>query len=383
MSKPIEWKSGVEDWTAPDYFDLAEEKEYRFIPLFLKQLMPAQTQRTRLTMTGWFLVIVAMGIGSAAYNTASNILFMTLSLVLSSLILSGVLSLINFRKLDWEVIAPKQIRAGETGIVSVKIQNRKRWIPTMSLCCLLEPNKGSQPEELYLSRALGPKEQTELDCSVKAIQRGRQRLRLVGLKSEFPFGFLSKLLEINLSVPFIVWPAAVDFSFSRLVGGRRIMSGETRKQAGVGTDLLNIRPYVQGDPPRLLHWKATARLGKPMTRQLAQEGDSGYWIEVNPLAQDWPSDSFERMCSVVCSLAHALYAQGRLYGIHVISREYIPVKNLGDLEDCFNQIAVLDPVESDLQASRLQRPNRIHFHADAAGEVGIYIDENRAGQTES
>ena len=62
--------------------------------------------RIKMTLTGWCLIVVSLGLGVAAYNTASNILFLTLSLLLSSLILSGVLSLINFKKLRWELRVP-------------------------------------------------------------------------------------------------------------------------------------------------------------------------------------------------------------------------------------------------------------------------------------
>ena len=67
------------DWTNPDFFVEARHRERRIIPLFLRQVFPRKAQRTKLTITGWMLIFVSMGIGSAAYNTASNILFMTLS----------------------------------------------------------------------------------------------------------------------------------------------------------------------------------------------------------------------------------------------------------------------------------------------------------------
>ena len=104
------------DWTDPDFFAEGRQSERRFLPLFVRQLLPARIQKTKLTMTGWMLIIVAMGIGTAAYNTASNILFMTLSLMLSSLVLSGILSLINFKKLRWTLKAPKHLQVGEVGV---------------------------------------------------------------------------------------------------------------------------------------------------------------------------------------------------------------------------------------------------------------------------
>ena len=103
------------DWTDPDFFMEGRQRERRLIPLFLRQIMPKKMQRTKLTLTGWMLIIVAMGIGSAAYNTTSNILFMTLSLLLSSLVLSGILAQVNFRKLSWSLKAPEHLQLVRLG----------------------------------------------------------------------------------------------------------------------------------------------------------------------------------------------------------------------------------------------------------------------------
>ena len=122
------------DWTNPDFFATARQQESRFVPLFLRQILPGHLLQTRLTLTGWFLIIVSFGIGSAAYNTASNILFLTLSLLLSSLILSGILSWINFRKLHWGLQAPTHLKVGEVGMAEVDLANAKALFPSMAIC---------------------------------------------------------------------------------------------------------------------------------------------------------------------------------------------------------------------------------------------------------
>ena len=105
------------DWTSPDFFVPGRHREARVVPLFMRQVLPRSVHKTRLTLTGWVLVLVAMGIGTAAYNAASNILFLTLALILSSLVLSGLCRGINFRKLDWHLRAPAFAggRAGSDG----------------------------------------------------------------------------------------------------------------------------------------------------------------------------------------------------------------------------------------------------------------------------
>ena len=58
-------------------------------------LYPRRRQRFLPTLSGTLLITVTIGIGVAAYNTSNNILFITLSLLLSCLILSGLLSWMN------------------------------------------------------------------------------------------------------------------------------------------------------------------------------------------------------------------------------------------------------------------------------------------------
>ena len=109
------------DWTDPDFFATDRQRESRFVPLFLRQILPRHLLQTRLTLTGWCLIFVSFGLGIAAYNTASNILFLTLSLLLSSLVLSGILSWINFRKLQWVLQAPTHLKVGEVGMAEVDL----------------------------------------------------------------------------------------------------------------------------------------------------------------------------------------------------------------------------------------------------------------------
>jgi hypothetical protein len=74
-----------------------------------------------------------LGIGTAAYNSSSNILFITLSLLLTCLILSGVLSWYNLRGVRWRLQLAPPLRAGHDAVVALELRNRKRFLPTYGL----------------------------------------------------------------------------------------------------------------------------------------------------------------------------------------------------------------------------------------------------------
>ncbi|MGJ8651830.1 MAG: DUF58 domain-containing protein [Opitutaceae bacterium] len=369
------------DWTHPDFFQWSSRAERRIIPLFMRQLVPARFRKTKLTFIGWILIVVAMGIGSAAYNTSSNILFMTLSLLLSSLILSGILSQINFFKLKWALRAPQHLQVGEVGMAEVDVTNTKRVFPTMSVCFQVGSTAGEAVEKLYLKQALSAKETSKLEWTFVPQQRGLCKVYLSGVTSQFPFGFLQKEMGQEVEESVLVWPERIDFSFDPHNNGQRFLSGHTKRKAGMGNDLINLRPYVPGDPPRLVHWKATARLGELMIRQLAQEGEAGYHLQMSPDASVWDAATFETLCSLVCSLAETLHHAGRLETISVVGQPAVVIRSLRDLHDFFDVLAVLERGDVEPAVYAHRQKNLLTFRPLAESAVAIYIDEKPAGQS--
>lgn len=370
------------DWTDPEFFAAFDSKEKRVLPLFLRQILPRHLQRTKLTLIGWLLILAAMGIGTAAYNTSSNILFMTLSLLLSSLVLSGLLSQINFHKLSWTLRPPEHLQAGETGTAKVVLQNRKRIFPSMCLTLHVGGSGANKTRRVYLEHALGAGETSCLEWTFEPGSRGRYTVFLNGLESMFPFGFIRKVAGRRETASILVWPSRADYTFHSSAGGRRFLTGLSKRRAGVGSDLLNVRHYEKGDPPRLIHWKASARLNKLMTRQLAQEGESGYHVHVANDTRHWAEASFERLCSVVCALCEDLFRAGRLEAVAIAGGDPLLIRGLRELHRVFDDLAVLKPVEvrSTPKVSVMARHNLITFKPLGEGGVAIYVDGIQSGQ---
>lgn len=381
-SKQAEFRNW-NDWTDPDFFAEGRQSERRFLPLFFRQLLPNQIQKTKLTMTGWMLIIVAVGIGSAAYNTASNILFMTLSLMLSSLVLSGILSLINFKKLRWTLKVPEHLQVGEVGVAEIELENKKSVFPVMSICFRVSSSEQARETNLYMSSALPAGETSRLEWTFTPQQRGSCEINLNGVGSKFPFGFLDKSFGDTQQHSVLIWPARVDYHFSSEAKGRRFLSGLSHRAAGLGSDLLNIREYVPGDPPRLIHWKATARLNKLMIRQLAQEGEGGFHLEVEPDSSLWSGAQFEHLCSVACSVSDDLFHLGRLDSVKVPGQERILTRSLRDLHSFFDQLALLGPGQTgDSEHKEGRTHNRITFRPLGEGGIAIYVDDIQIGQAD-
>lgn len=358
-------------------------RETRVIPLFLRQILPASMLRTRMTLTGWCLVIVSLCLGVAAYNTTSNILFLTLSLLLSSLILSGILSLINFKKLNWDMRVPAHLRVGETGVADIFLVNNKSIFPSMSISFHLQSEIVAKEASVYLQNVLNPGKSCILKWSITPQKRGRFKLSLVGVQSQFPFGFLRKTILGDSHAEVIVWPARVGYAFQFFGEGYRISSGTAKKRAGQGSDLLNIRPYVRGDAPRSVHWKATARTGRLMIRQLAQEGESGFSLHVDTCAAGWNEAQFESLCSLVGSLAEDLFHSGRLERIQLGDSEPMRVQTAHDLHLFFDRLSSLKPQKNPVDCRLGHQSNQLTFGPVGEHDVAIYLEGTYAGQTDN
>ena len=96
-------------------------------------IYPTTNQRVMPTVSGLALIGLALGIGSAAYNAANNILFITLSLLLACLILSGVMSWVNLRRVSWLLHVPRPLRAGQAAPVTLELHNGKSLVPVYGL----------------------------------------------------------------------------------------------------------------------------------------------------------------------------------------------------------------------------------------------------------
>jgi uncharacterized protein (DUF58 family) len=361
------------DWQGPG---VRGRRRWRWSEILWALILPARNQRVRPTVSGLVLIGLAFGIGSAAYNAASNILFITLSLLLACLILSGVMSWLNLRGVCWRLLLAPPLRAGQEKPVILELWNRKRLLPTYGLWFELAarpvPAGPQRPEAtlratsgeiraaffrleqstattvLPLRERLDPGGEAQLDWVFTPSRRGRVRVELASVGSLFPFGFLRKNHGTQLRDEAIVWPAPVEYRFTRTAAaGRQAESGRVARP-GAGNDLLALRRYQTGDSHRLIHWKASARLRQLMVRQFAAESAEGFflWLETPP--GGWPRpEQFELLCRFAATLAEDLFTADRLTGAAVNTEKPMAIRRVRDLESFLDRLAVLEPDAPD------------------------------------
>lgn len=347
-------------------------------------VFPARTQKIAATVPGTVLIILSMGIGMAAYNSASNILFITLSLLLGCLILSGVLSWLNFRGLHWWLEVEMPVRAGREHPATVHVRNRKKVLPVHGL--VFEVTSTSEPtvRELPLRDRLDPQGEAQLVWPVRPSRRGIERVELAFVGSFYPFGFLRKSIAARTSCEVVVWPASIEYRRFSATAWRRAQPGNPVARAGQSGDLLALRDYRNGDSHRQIHWKASARLRRLVVRQFSADNEENFTLWLTVPGSVWKNEAqFETLCCLAATLAEDLFKRGRLEAVAVGAEAAMQVRSVRELEAFLDKLALLKP-ERNEQRPVLAQPakrNLLTFAPEGNKGVVAYVDGEKAAAT--
>ncbi len=348
---------------------------------------PRCSRRIVPTVSGTLLIAVALGLGSAAYNTANNILFIALSLLLACLIGSGVLSALNFAKVSWRLVPTAPYRAGHPGTLAIEVRNRKRLLPTHGLWFELRLDHATGgPLRRPLPGRLDPGGAVvRIECTWQPPHRGIAAAELVTVGSLFPFGFLRKAFNCEQRATVLVWPAPVEYQTHAVLAPQPRRRGRSVARAGASGDLYSVRKYASGDSHRQIHWKASARLRQWLVRQDSAEQLDRYSLRFDTAQVRWPrAAQFELACSLVASLAEDLFTAGRLGTVALDREPPRAVRSVRDLEAFLDAIARATPSASPSAAQAISGATdsnprlALTFSPDGARGVAAFVDGQRA-----
>lgn len=317
-------------------------------------LLPSRGTRVWPTLPGFLLGAVVLGLGAAAYNTSSNILFITLSLLISCLLLGGLLLWLNFRGLAWRLRLPPALRAGAEQSATVELRNDRRVLPAYALWFDLSAGgaateRASVPAEarVMLRGRLDPGAQSSVEWRLRPARRGVLRVELESAGSVFPFGFLAAAIGVGLGREAVVWPATVDYQRFGGAAAWRPRPGARRANSGPRSDDLRaVRRYAPGDPPRRVHWKATARTRRLMVREFAAEREDGVVLWLQTGAETWPRvEQFELACGLAATLAEDLFRLGQLRAVAINGEPPAPTRAARDVEAFLDRLALVARTE--------------------------------------
>jgi uncharacterized protein (DUF58 family) len=226
-------------------------------------------ERLRITREGWLFIIISIAIGLAAIRSGNNLLFLILGMMLGLLIVSGILSEMSLRGLDFSRLPPGSIHAVKPFLMGISVTNTKRYFPSFSI----------EVEDIQADRVLDkrcyflkiPAGRTQTTAYRHAFaRRGRYHFSGFKVSTKFPFALLRKSRLVELETDVLVLPAVRQVSLPPLpapdtVGDRH------RRLRGRGGDVYGLHDFRPGDDPREIHWKASAHRGRLVIREREAE----------------------------------------------------------------------------------------------------------------
>ena len=122
----------------------------------------------------------------------------------------------------------------------------------------------------------------------------------------------------------------------RLLKGRIVGEGSVRDK-GFGVELYQLRDYREGDPAKLIDWKATARMGRLIVKETLteQRGDVEIVLLADSRGSQGPpfSTPVERASRLIAGLASTLKSLGYNVGLRIVTPQYeISERGPGDAE---------------------------------------------------
>lgn len=123
-----------------------------------------------------------------------------------------------------------------------------------------------------------------LDATIVARRRGRHVLPAPALRADGPLGLGCWYHRPGGDDEVLAYPdlvAAFRLALAVRQGLFREAGERSRGPLGLGTDFESIRDYLPDDDVRQVNWRATARLGRPMSNQYRVEQDRDVLLVVD------------------------------------------------------------------------------------------------------
>jgi uncharacterized protein (DUF58 family) len=271
-------------------------------------------RKFRLTREGRVFLFVTIGVGFAAVNTANNLLYLVLGLLLSLLLVSGVLSDLALWKLRISRKLPARMFAGTHSLIEIAAYNDKAWLASVSVETIDEIDGVDSKPARFLRVAPG---QTELaGYTFEAPRRGLIELGTMRVLTRYPFGLIEKGYTVFQPDEAIIYPRLLDQVATPPI---QPVPGDAAPihRTGRGSEFAgSVRFYRDGDEARDIHWKRTASRGELVVREHEQDTSALVTLRVDNVIParitdegEW-RERFEHSISEVATIASRYLGQG-------------------------------------------------------------------------
>ncbi len=256
---------------------------------------------------GWVVIGIAICFFGAATNTMAGWLYVLSGLMFALLILSAILARKALKNLKIRRLVIAPVSVGEELIIELEIENLTSQ--PQNLLQIIE----TLPSDLFSKpiktpiETIAPRQKYRCLYSPIAKNRGVYQWNQIQLRTGTPFGLFWSSRTHNLKGKAIIYPQVLPLKRCPLMDqigqdeNKVLQSRRLYQNANEGLTRA-LRPYRQGDPTRLIHWKSSAKFGDLQVRELEILTGGEEIIICLDSAQNWQTEDFETAVTAAASL---------------------------------------------------------------------------------
>ncbi len=226
-------------------------------------------------------VIAIAAVGVTVPSVAPNIPYAAALLVLIAVV-DALLGAGTLRGIA--VTLPDVIRLSKDrdGDVDIYVRNDRRRAQRLRIGLAFPREIGSELDSVH-TVAPPDTQVAHLAWSVKPSRRGNYRLDRVYMESPSPLGLWSIRGSSEVQSELRVYPNLVTERrrLAALFLNRGAFGVHAQRQVGQGREFEKLREYVPGDGYEDIHWKATAKRGRPITKLYQLERTQEIYVVID------------------------------------------------------------------------------------------------------
>jgi uncharacterized protein (DUF58 family) len=311
--------------------------------------------RTRLLL--WTAVIVLPFAFLAAVSPAAlgaSVLFIGALFLVA--IADAFVARKNLGGIGIELPAISRMSKDREGKLELRIHNeqQRQHLLRVGLPWPREINAGSAELDAILP---AQSEWSRLIWTCTPLKRGNYKFDTAFVEGESPLGFWAARKSLPVKSEIRVYPNLLTDrkNLAAQFLNRGHFGLHAQRQIGKGRDFEKLREYVPGDGYDEIHWKATARRGRPITKvfQIEKTQEVYVIIDASRLSARKPDEgveadsALERFVTAALVLGLAAEQQGDLFGLLTFAdkvEKFVRAKNGKEHYDtCREALYTLQP----------------------------------------
>lgn len=277
----------------------------------------------------------ALAVGFAAINTGNNLLYLLVGAMLGFIVLSSWLSEKTIQRLEIRRRVPRGVTVGKPVRISYHVSNHKSRLPTLATFL----SEDGLPGSAFIPRVLAGETET-VKSENHFVHRGVYALSTLTISTAFPFGMFTKERDLKIPGELMIWPRAdrpVTLPSSPGGSGRPQELATLAGTAGARGEYRSLREYRPGDDPKDIHWRSTARRGKPVVKEYDLDAGEALWLCLDTRTE--PGERAEGALETVASMAALAMSGGKRFAVATPRHQVEPGHGTGHLERVLDVLA--------------------------------------------